>query len=159
MGKFTVRGIREDLVDFLKPKLKTLEKGTEEYVFVDSMIKNLERSFLDDRTLHKIGIIRYDPGLTLKLVDAGLDENDAKVFACLLLNDDSLLVSEIAKALDFDRGKTYRILNNLLEKGLILEIQNSTLHYVATNRKDPLKPLKLFHEQQIQKYSTFSITG
>lgn len=82
----------------------------------------------------------------VNLIKIGLTESEAKIYLNLLKKK-SFTASEISRLSGISRSKTYEILNQLVQKGLCVEILGRVKKYSPTNPETAFKGL----EQKIQQ--------
>ena len=82
----------------------------------------------------------------VNLIKIGLTESEAKIYLNLIKKK-SFTASEVSKLSGISRSKTYEILNQLVQKGLCVEILGSVKKYSPTNPETAFKGL----EQKIQQ--------
>lgn len=89
-------------------------------------------------------------GFIRELVVAGLTENEAKVYCCLLRKK-QFTATEISHLAGVNRSKIYSVLNNLMQKGLCTEILGKVRKYEAINPQLALGKLIEERRQQLDK--------
>jgi len=81
------------------------------------------------------------------LKEIGLNEDESKVYVALL-KEGSSLASNISKSTKINRSHTYKILDELIEKGFVsYAIKNNTRYY---NPISPEKILDLIREKEFK---------
>ncbi len=77
-----------------------------------------------------------------ELVEAGFGEQEAKIYLALLKKGQSV-ASEISKEAKINRSVSYKLLDGLVEKGIVgYVIKNNVKYFSATDPKNLIKVLK-----------------
>ena len=83
------------------------------------------------------------------LIKIGLIESEAKIYLNLLRKK-SFTASEVSRLSGISRSKTYEILNQLIQKGLCVEILGSVKKYSPTNPETAFNGLKQNYQQELE---------
>jgi len=88
------------------------------------------------------------------LIKIGLIESEAKIYLNLLKKK-SFTASEVSRISEISRSKTYEILNQLVGKGLCVEILGSVKKYASTNPKTAFNGLQQKLQQEYENKKIF----
>ena len=83
------------------------------------------------------------------LIRIGLTESEAKIYLNLLKKK-SFTASEISRISEISRPKTYEILNQLVQKGLCIEILGGVKKYAPANPKTAFSGFKQKIQQELE---------
>ncbi len=83
------------------------------------------------------------------LIKIGLIESEAKIYLNLLKKK-SFTASEISRLSEISRSKTYEILNQLVQKGLCVEILGTVKKYASANPKTAFNGLQQKLQQELE---------
>ena len=131
---------------------KSMEKATHHYeiLYLKKFINSL-KSDLFPPVKEKM-IVQPQENIIALLQKTGLVDIEIPVFAYLLLNK-PLEVGQICNQTQLDRGKTYRAMNHLMEKDLVVKIPGTVSKFAVFDMENPLQGMidlaKNTHKQYV----------
>lgn len=153
----TLRSAKMKHLSFLEDLLKNGQFGGEydSKIYINDCIYLLKTE-LYPKT-NNVKDLKADFNLIPGMEALGFSHNESVILAYLITTDRSIAINEITKVTSLERGKVYRIMQSLFERGIIMRTDIEYARYMIKNRDDPFAPLILAKQEEIDVIRKFKI--
>lgn len=158
MGELVLRKTKLKILENLRD-LEAENKDPEDTkYYLKAMVHLFEKDLNQKKNQSEEPRLSY---FTQKQIDAfqqiGYDEYSSRILSFLCNASHPIANGKLAEAIGFDRSKTYRLVNRLIEDGLIICVQNGIQYFTIANKESPLEPLIKKKENEITQLRSISL--
>lgn len=136
---------------FLKRMMKKTT-DTESLTYLKMCAQTLDKEITNEE---EDDLVQYNQIIYEKIKQLGFDDFKSKILAILFEND-CAKTSDISKACDEDRGKTYRHLEELRDMGIIERTNGKIVHFFIMDRTNPFGNMIEIKQKEVDLYKSFS---
>lgn len=138
---------------FLKKQLDE-EEISDIKTYLNFCIKIIEGELNPKKYLNKFNYFESDPKVILNLELCGFDKMETEILSRLLANKSIRAVQFVSK--DRERGKVYRCLSILMEKGIVNRTTSTITEYFILDKKNVFKNVVLSKQEEINRFNLVS---